>query len=65
VEAAGLDMKIDLSPDLKRLLDTYEKEIRERIAKEIEATCECGELSSGWHCQANQMAAIARGEVKE
>jgi len=56
-------MKIDLSPDLKRLLNTYEKEIRERIAKEIEATCECGELSSGWHCQANQMAAIARGEV--
>jgi len=58
-------MKIDLSPDLKRLLDTYEKEIRERIAKEIEATCECHDLSSGWHCQANQMAAIARGEVKK
>ena len=38
---------------------------REQIAKEIEATCECDELSSGWHFQANQMAAIVRGEVKE
>jgi len=40
--------------------------IRELIAKEIEATCEAQcELSGGWHCQAEEMAAIARGEVKE
>ena len=48
-----------------QLYNTLEIRLREQIAKEIEATCECPQLSSGWHCQAEQMAAIARGEVKE
>jgi pyruvate-formate lyase-activating enzyme len=37
--------------------------IRDQIAKEIYATCQCHTLSSGWHCQADEMAAMVLGVV--
>jgi len=58
-------MKLPKVQDGVGIMQFTESYWREQIAQEIEATCECGDLSSGWHCQANQMAAIVRGEVKE
>ena len=58
-------MKLPKVQDGVGIMQFTEAHWRELIGKEIEATCECDYLSSGWHCQAEQMAAIARGEVKE